>query len=240
MQKIVDISDYPFHYVIVDDFLDKETLDAVLKEYPAYDSDVWNCRYDSPIEKKRGCNDWNKYGPAIYSLFQNLTCPKFTKKMESLFGESNLIPDRGLHGGGLHIHKTGDKLNIHLDYSKHPKLNLKRKVNLIVYLTPDWNPEWGGGLELWSHDSVNNKPKERIVTIENKFNRAIIFDVSDHCWHGFPEPITCPENVNRRSAAVYYLKDEEDLHNRRRALCAPTKEQESDPEVLEIIRKRAE
>ena len=46
----------------------------------------------------------------------------------------------------------GGKLNIHKDYSIHPRVDppKQRKLNLIVYLTEDWNPEWGGALELWS------------------------------------------------------------------------------------------
>jgi hypothetical protein len=40
---------------------------------------------------------------------------------------------------------------------------LLRKLNLIVYLEKDYNPDWGGSLEFWSHDSETNKPKEKIT-----------------------------------------------------------------------------
>jgi Rps23 Pro-64 3,4-dihydroxylase Tpa1-like proline 4-hydroxylase len=60
--------------------------------------------------------------------------------------------------GGLHTHARGGKLNVHLDYDIHPKLELQRYLNLIIYLTPGWKPEWGGGLGMWGRpqDSYRN------------------------------------------------------------------------------------
>lgn len=237
MQKI-SIGDNPFDYLIIDNFLDEETLNLVTSEFPRYQSDIWNCSYNNPIEKKKACNDWNKFTPNLYQLLHMMSSNEFTKQVERMFGDSNLIPDYGLHGGGLHIHKLGDKLNVHLDYSTHPKLKLKRVLNAILYLTPDWDKSWGGGLQFWSHDVINNKPKELITTVENKYNRLVVFDVSGYSWHGFAEPINCPEHVYRQSAAVYFLKDEKDMQDRPRALFSPSKEQENDTEVLNLIQKR--
>ena len=137
------------------------------------------------------------------------------------------------------MHSRGGKLNIHLDYNINPKLNLHRKLNLIVYLTEDWDTSWGGGLELWSHDEEKNLPLNREVVVDNIFNRAILFDTTQNSWHGLPQPITCPEGVYRKSIAVYYMTDiPEDANQRKRALYAPTKEQENDSDVLDFIKER--
>ena len=53
---------------------------------------------------------------------------------------------QGLNGGGWHIHANGGKLNPHLDYSMYPKLPYQRKLNIIVYLQPNWEESWGGGI----------------------------------------------------------------------------------------------
>ena len=37
------------------------------------------------------------------------------------------------------MHKAGGNLAIHLDYSIHPKMNLQRKLNLILYLEEDYD-----------------------------------------------------------------------------------------------------
>ena len=94
-------------------------------------------------------------------------------------------------------------------------------------------------MELWSHDEENNLPLNREVVVDNIFNRAILFDTTQNSWHGLPQPITCPEGVYRKSIAVYYMTDiPEDANQRKRALYAPTKEQENNSEVLEFIKER--
>ena len=90
------------------------------------------------------------------------------------------------------MHSQGGRLSVHLDYSIHPKLKLQRKLNLIVYLEEDYNPDWGGSLQLWSHDYDNKKPLEKVKEIQPLFNNAIIFDTTQKSWHGFPEPINPP------------------------------------------------
>ena len=86
-------------------------------------------------------------------------------------------------------------------------MNLQRKLNLILYLEEDYDPAWGGGLEYWSHDTENNKPLKKVKEIEPIFNRAVLFDTTQNSWHGFPTPITCPEDKMRKSFAVYYMTE---------------------------------
>src|SRR5437879_5521062 len=90
-------------------------------------------------------------------VFDYLNSPRFVSQIADLVG-CDLFPDPGLHGGGWHAHARGGKLNVHLDYSIHPKLGLERRVNLIVYLTPGWKQEWGGALGLWAHNQAANGP----------------------------------------------------------------------------------
>lgn len=228
---------FPFNYYIIDNFLDLEKAKAISQEFPKYNSNIWYC-YNNPLENKKTCNNWYQFGPETYQSLSYLNSPKFIQKLQKLTGISKLYPDIGLHGGGLHIHGTGGKLNVHLDYSIHPKLKLQRKLNLIIYLTEDWDCEWGGGLEFWSHKE-KNKPDKRIVTVDNIFNRAVLFDTTQNSWHGFPKPLTCPEHTYRKSLAVYYLTDPpEGTDTRLRALYAPTKEQEDNPEILKLIEER--
>lgn len=229
---------YPFYHHVIDDFLNQEKATKISQEFPEYNSDFWFF-YNNPLENKKACNNWYAFGSETYKTLSYLNSSKFIEKLQDITGIKKLYPDIGLHGGGLHIHGRGGKLNIHLDYSIHPKLQLQRKLNLIIYLSENWNCEWGGGLEFWSHNQETNKPKERVVTIDNVFNRAILFDTTQNSWHGFPNPITCPEGTYRKSLAVYYLTDPpEGTEQRLRALYAPTKEQENDDQILNLIQER--
>ena len=230
----------PFSHLIMDDFFDEESAKKIADEFPDYESDAWTAHYLNAIEDKKTSNHWDKFPASIYMALSYLCSPWWVDKLTEITGLQEIYPDYGLHGGGMHSHRPGGYLNIHKDYSIHPKLKLERKFNIIIYMTPNWQPNWGGGLELWSHNEETGKPKELVTKVENKFNRAVLFDTTMNSWHGLPEPIRCPGNFNRNSLAMYYLtRPSPDADPRKRALFVPKKEQENDPEVQALIDKRS-
>ena len=197
----------PFDHWIIDDFLDIEDAKKLSKQFIDYDSPEDIVYYHDWIAEKKACNRWDRFPPLTYKTMFNLLSLDFIAQLSQITGIIPLYPDVGLHGGGWHMHGEDGKLAIHLDYSIHPKLNLQRKLNLILYLEEDYDPAWGGSLQFWSHDEENQKPLKKITEIEPIFNRAILFDTTQHSWHGFPEPIHPPEGKMRKSLAVYYLTD---------------------------------
>ena len=228
----------PFSHLVLNNFLTSATADQIVKEFPAFNDQNWY-EYENAIEIKKTLNNWDRFSPTTYQLFWFLNSDEFISQLEHLTS-CKLYPDFGLNGGGLHTHRSGGKLNAHLDYSLHPKLRLERRLNLLIYLTPDWKTEWGGDLGLWNHDEEYKKPKNLISTISPQFNRAVLFDTTQNSWHGLPDPIQCPPEVTRNSLAVYYLcEPRSEAEDRSRALFVPHKEQENDPDVLELIRKRS-
>lgn len=205
--KCIVHSNQPFDYWVIDNFLSVECARKLSKEFIDYNNSSDLVHYhDTYKYEKKTCNSWNRFPPLTYQTFANLLSTEFVDVLSNITG-CTLYPDIGLHGGGWHMHRAGGKLALHLDYSKHPKLPLQRKLNLIIYLEEDYDPIWGGSLELWSHDSKNKAPLKKVKTIEPLFNRAVLFDTTQNSWHGFPEEITCPEGKMRKSIAVYYLTD---------------------------------
>ena len=227
----------PFPHVVIDDFFAPELAEALERDIPPFDDASW-FQYSNPIEEKRALNHWDRFPPATYRAFTYLN-NEFLAQLHALTGIKSLRADEGLHGGGWHLHARGGKLNVHLDYSLHPKLELERRLNLIVYLTSGWDPAWGGALGLWTHDADNTAPKDLVKAVDCRFNRAVIFDTT-HAWHGLPEPLTCPQNVYRKSLATYYLTPaRENASKRGKALFAPHGEQARDKSVLELIKRRS-
>lgn len=225
----------PFPHLVIDGFFEPQLAHRLSSGFPEFDSPLWHS-YNNAIEVKKALNNWHHFSPDLYRFFSDINSREAINLFEKLTG-CPLYPDIGLHGGGLHIHGAGGKLNTHLDYSIHPKLGLERRLNLIVYLNPDWDESWGGALGLWRDDG--GKPGELVKTIAPLFNRAVLFDTTN-AWHGLPEPIACPPGQYRKSVAVYYLCDpREGAVERDRALFAPTPEQASDREVLELIERRS-
>jgi Rps23 Pro-64 3,4-dihydroxylase Tpa1-like proline 4-hydroxylase len=234
------ISALPFNHIVIDNFLEEEVALKCVEEFPHYDDDIWTAHWLNAIENKKALNHWDKFKKTTYCVFTHLFSEEWIECMRELTGKKNIISDVGLHGGGLHAHTTGGNLNIHLDYSVHPKLDLQRNYNIILYMSPNWKQEWGGGLELWSHDYSTNKPKELVKTVDNVFNRAVIFDTTQYSWHGLPSNLLCPNGEMRRSFAVYYLSPKPEIVDPRgKALFVPRKEQENDSTVIELIEKRS-
>ena len=230
----------PFDLWVIDNFLDLELANKLSDDFLDYNSSNW-FNYNSPLENKKTCNNWYFFPSTTYKFIAYLNSPEFINYISHLTEIKNLYPDTGLHGAGWHIHGKGGKLNVHFDYSIHPKLELQRKLNIIIYLTKDWDPLWGGNLEFWSHDTKLNQPKEKVKIIENVFNRAVIFDTTQNSWHGFADPLTCPEHIQRKSIAMYYLcEPPKQVDQRKRALYAPSKDQVNDPEIEKLIKKRSE
>lgn len=231
----------PFDYWVIDDFFSHTTAIQLSDDFMDINNRNWFV-YDNPLEIKKTCNNWWCFPPVTYNIVQYLNSPYVIDMIEAItdIPEGSLHTDPGLHGAGWHIHGNGGKLNIHLDYSVHPKLGLERKYNLILYLSQEWDPTWGGGLELWSHDEECNLPKEMIKTIDVKFNRAVLFDCSKNSWHGFSQPISCPPDQYRKTIAMYYLTqlDEYADPGRKRALYSPSPEQANDPAILKLIEDR--
>jgi len=232
-------SSRPFNHLVLSDFLNPDVAKKIAAEFPSYDSNAWKV-YSNPLEEKKLINDWDKFGSTTYQLFQFLNSPQFVGRLQSLTGDS-LSPDYGLNGGGLHTHRRAGKLNVHLDYSIHPKLQLERRLNLLIYLTPEWQSDWGGALGLWEQNERQDGPGQLVQSIVPYFNTAVLFDTTQNSWHGLPEPIKCPEDVSRNSLAVYYLCVPRDGANSRgKALFAAYGDQAQDPNVLELIQRRAD
>lgn len=251
MEKIINDIDWPkvkvqfesalpFNHVVIDNFFTDEVASKIFDDMPGY-SENTDAHYDNLIEKKKTIQNWTKFSKNIYTAMSTLVGEKFTENLKVLTNNDGLVADYGLHGGGIHMHKSGDYLNTHLDYDIHPKIDMKRKLNLIVYLTPNWQPEWGGNLNLWSHDAQTNQPKEIITSVTPLFNRAVLFDTTQNSWHGVTEGINPPEGIYRKSLALYYLIPTGDLSNKRKkALFTPREEQKGNQVVIDLIKKRME
>lgn len=240
MQKSLEFfkNKEPFDYCIIDNFLEESFAKKVSSEFFDFSSTTYNGTYDNEIELKKTCNIWDKFLENTYKLLFALNSTEIVNIISYATGV-NLYPDFGLHGGGQHIHPPGGKLNPHLDYNLHPKIGLQRKINLLIYLTPDWKSEWGGEFGMWSSDK-NDNPKELHTTIVPQFNRAIIFDTTQNSWHGLASVVKCPHNKSRNSIAAYYLcKPPKNTSDRKRALFTPTKEQQTDNKILDLIERRS-
>lgn len=238
LDKSLFKSSKPFNYIVIDNFLDLSVAKKIEESFYDYDSPEWHV-YSNEIEEKKTINNWNLFSDVIYDFFSSLNSVSFTKLLSSKLG-LDLIPDFGLHGGGLHIHKGGGNLNPHLDYSIHPKLKLQRKINIIYYCSSsqDLLNSQTGQLGLWSGSSSSPSSLDKII--DPVFNRAVIFDTTQNSWHGLVNPLPVNCDFSRKSLAFYYLQQPDcNADSRTRALFAPRDYQSNNDDVLNLIKKRS-
>jgi hypothetical protein len=171
-----------------------------IDEFPAdYESSNWH-KYNNPIEVKFANDHFSTFGDNIQKIFALLSTSLAIKKFAEISGIPDLEFDPHLHGAGLHAHPRNGRLNLHLDYEKHPITGKQRGLNTILYLSKDWKSEWNGQTELWDPDV-----KPCIASSPVVFNTAIIFQTNEISWHGLPEKIKCPEGTFRKTLAYYYV-----------------------------------
>lgn len=192
-------SNLPFSYIKIDNFLNEELVQKIHQEFPRDFSNWW--KYNNPIEVKLANDDINNFDENIKKIFYLLSSKKLVEIFSKITGIENLEYDPYLHGAGLHAHPRNGRLNMHLDYEKHPILEDKeRRLNIILFLNKEWKEEWNGDNQLWDRTMSQCK-----VKTFPKFNKAIIFQTNDISWHGVPDKIICPEDIYRISLAYYYI-----------------------------------
>lgn len=191
----------PYPHIVIDDFLPKALLDRVLSEIPAPDEISW-LKFDDARGKKLASKVETQLGNATRALLYQLNSSVFIDFLETLTGIPALIPDPHFWGGGVHQIVRGGFLKVHADFNRHPRLMLDRRINLLLYLNPDWQEDWGGHLELWDRNMTECRKK--ILPI---FGRCVIFSTTDFAYHGHPDPLNCPAGITRRSLALYYYSN---------------------------------
>jgi hypothetical protein len=194
----------PYPHLIVDGLWDPAVLDRIVAEYPRRGQRDWNA-YDTAHELKETSRGLFGLAPFTQLFFALVCSPRFLGLLGEITGEHDLVADPLHHGGGLHESFRGGWLNLHTDWRQHPVLPLARRLNMIVYLNRDWDPAWGGAIELWQPGAAAAG-----ATVDCLFNRTLIFPTTDDSLHGFPTPLACPPTRSRQSISLFYWTRDED------------------------------
>lgn len=199
----------PFPHIVLDDVLQPEAFAKAAGEFPGMHDEFWK-GYLHVNETKYSNTEPDTWGDTLTAVAREFCSPEFVAYLERLTGIGDLMPDWSMDGGGLHMTKRGGHLNIHADFSTHhTHENWARRVNILLYLNEEWDPSWGGLLELWDPDMTACQAK-----VTPAGNRMLVFTTSLDSFHGHPDALQCPEDVARRSMALYYFTEEENAVRR--------------------------
>ena len=186
-----------FPYFVIDSFLPAEFAEAIHQSYPPPDELGWD--RTTYTHQRRKFTLTSGFPPPIKEFFDLTAHSDFRALISQATDVENVLDDPDLVGGGLHQILRGGFLDVHVDFNFHPRTKLHRRMNLLIYMNKEWRESYQGSLELW-----NMQTRQQIETVAPIFNRAVMFETNEVSYHGHPKPLDCPQNVTRKSLAIYY------------------------------------
>lgn len=166
----------------IDDLLPEEIAKQI---YDAFPSPEEMAIHKSLRENKRIAAQMDLYNPLLEEIvfaFQDRRIVDIVEKITSI---KEMTPDEHLYAGGISLMAHGNFLNPHLDNSHDNDRENYRVLNLLYYVTPDWDENNGGNLELWDNGT---KSKQR--TIHSKFNRLVLMITNKSSFHSVSKVIS--------------------------------------------------
>ncbi|MDB9372925.1 2OG-Fe(II) oxygenase [Nodularia sphaerocarpa] len=178
----------------LDDLLNPED---VLKIYHAFPDKKNLLQLKDLREYKYVGIQLDQYHPLLEEIIYAFQDTRIVNLIAEITGLEQLMPDEYLYAGGVSLMEYGCFLNPHLDNSHDKDISNYRVLNLLYYVTPNWEEDYGGNLELW--DQNLNQPCR---TIHSKFNRLVIMVTNKTSWHS-----VSPINYHGRRCCVsnYYF-----------------------------------
>jgi Rps23 Pro-64 3,4-dihydroxylase Tpa1-like proline 4-hydroxylase len=197
----------PFKHVVIDDFLDETYCQSLISEFPAFDPKL-AINENGEVGAKAVHEHIRDIGPAYKAMDALSRSTAFRQLVGQITGIEDLHHDPHYFGGGTHENLHGQSLDAHVDFNYHPVTREHRRLNLIIYLNPEWEDSWGGSLQLHK-DPYLPPSQDEIKVVTPLINRCVIFETNEYSWHGFKR-IVLPEDkqgISRRSFALYYYTE---------------------------------
>ncbi|CAN5920784.1 hypothetical protein BH11MYX4_BH11MYX4_23620 [soil metagenome] len=211
----------PYPHAVFDGFLGEEWSEAIADAFPGPDHPGWMRRDYREQSARLGQlqrTGFEGVAPVVRHLLAELSSMAFLDFLGGLTGIEGLIADPHFRGAGPSLILPGGHLALHADFNRDRTRHLERKVTVLYYLGKDWQPAWGGALELW--DETRTACGASYLPV---LDRLLVMAHGDTYWHGQPTPLACPDGTYRASISAYYYvaspsADEESAHG---AIWAP-------------------
>lgn len=185
---------HPFPMLVLDDFLAPGTAEGLLEEFPAIEAMPRSRDY--VFGNKHELSSIEEAGPHCRRFHAAMVSPAVAEFLGAATG-FDVFVDPLFFGGGFHQGGNGSFLDFHVDFNVHPlHADWLRRLNILLYLNPTWEEEWGG------HLLVKSAPDEPAVAVAPRFNRAVIMVTDERTYHGY-RAMELPPGITRKSIAAY-------------------------------------
>lgn len=159
----------------IDNLLPLELANNIFKAFP--ETGQMNLK-KSIREYKHVAAQMDQYNPLLEQTIYAFQDPRVVQLVYEITGIDGLEPDEFLYAGGISAMAKDNFLNPHLDNSHDKDRNKWRVLNLLYYVTPDWQDSYGGHLELWPKGVKNPQ-----ITLHSRFNRLAVMATHQGSWH---------------------------------------------------------
>lgn len=182
------------HCVVIDNLLPESITNDIYQCFPP----ISQMRLLTSFrERKYTFKQLNQLPALLKDITFALQDKKVVKLVEQITGIRHQVPDPSLYAGGLSTMTIGNFLNPHIDNSHNNTRELYRTLNLLFYVTPNWQAEYGGNLELW------DAKVKHAITIPSLFNRLVLMETNRYSWHAVSPIVT--NKANRCCVSNYYF-----------------------------------
>ena len=180
---------YPYGLWIIDNFLNKKTLELIHNNWPANEDDVWittrkkiNGKENILEQGMLAISTLEDIPPEIKKVFVLLKGAQFVENIKDITGIRSLTTDPTMNWSGLRVMLPDSKQMIHSDARIHPVNKSRKEVTCLLYLNKNYQRDKDEGcLEIWDDDM-----KECIHQIEPLENRLVLFLNNEKSYHGVP------------------------------------------------------
>ncbi len=190
-------SDHRIPHFVVDNLLPEDLAHQLHSLFPSGDQMMLK---KSIRENKFVGFEMNKYPSLLEECIYAFQEQEVVELIGKITGIPQALPDENLYAGGLSLMEKNQFLNPHLDNSHDKDRKLWRVLNLLYYVTPNWELANGGNLEIWP-EGLENDP----ITIVSKFNRLAIMATHQESLHSV-SPVK--SNESRKCISNYYFSEQ--------------------------------
>lgn len=174
----------PFPHVVIDDFLEKDAFNKLQTEFNNfYESNKKDGKtYTSDVEKDKWSSQGLSLTPYLKKVGEYLASEENRNWLTKITGFKNLsaVDDFNHKAiGFFSLMKKGSYLGPHIDHMYDMTGDKGYHVlNIILYVSDKWNPNWGG------NTTLKNRKTKNYASVEFKPNRALVFMHSPISEHG--------------------------------------------------------
>ncbi len=181
-------------HFVVDNVLPEEWAREIRAAFPSGDTMTLK---SSLRELKYVAAQMNQYNPLLEEAIYAFQAPDVVRRVEAITRVSGLEPDEKLYAGGISMMAPGHFLSPHLDNSHDKTRERYRALNLLYYVSPDWEERFGANLEVWP-----DGPTKPPVTIVSRFNRLAVMVTHEKSWHSVAKNVS---EMDRCCVSNYYF-----------------------------------